>query len=88
MEAALLGVIIAAVYAALVMIPVARILDRTGCSWWLAFIAICPLINIFGLWVFAFAKWPSETVNPREQDEWSAKDHETFKRLLANKQRS
>jgi hypothetical protein len=79
------GLALGVIYAAFVAIPVARILDRTGHSWWLAFIGICPLINIFGLWVFAFRKWPSETVNPREQDKWSAEANEAFKRALANK---
>jgi hypothetical protein len=82
---AVLGVILWAVCAALLMIPAARILDRTGHNWWWAFVAICPLINIFGLWVFAFRQWPSETVNPRELDEWSTEDNERFKRALANK---
>jgi predicted PurR-regulated permease PerM len=82
---ALLGVILGAVYVAVVLIPVARILDRTGYNRWAAFIAIVPVVNILGLWAFAFGEWPSEIAKPREQEKWSAGDNETFKKALANK---
>ncbi len=81
----LLGLIFAAFYAAAVLIPVARILDRTGYNRWADFIAICPVVNIFGLWAFAFGEWPSEIANPRELDKWSAEDNEAFKKAMANK---
>jgi hypothetical protein len=41
----------------LVGAPVANILHRTS-RWWLL-IAFIPLINLIGLWVFAFTRWPA-----------------------------
>jgi hypothetical protein len=82
---ALLGLIFGGVYVAAVLIPVARILDRTGYNRWAAFIAIFPVVNILGLWAFAFGEWPSEIANPRQQEKWSAEDNEAFKKALANK---
>jgi hypothetical protein len=43
-----------------VIIPVAKILTRLGYSgWWAAVVPIAPL-NLIGLWVLAFARWPRE----------------------------
>jgi hypothetical protein len=72
---------------AVTAIPVARILDRTGFSRWLTFIGVIPLVNIVALWAFAFADWPSESVNPRELDKWSPGDNEAFKQALAKQKR-
>jgi hypothetical protein len=81
----LLGVIVGGAYVAAILIPVVRILDRTGYNKWAALIAICPVVNIFGLWAFAFGEWPSEIAKPREHDKWSPEDNEAFKKALANK---
>jgi len=39
--------------------PVIRILDRIGHNRWFAVMAVIPLMNLFGLWMLAFSKWPS-----------------------------
>jgi hypothetical protein len=71
----------------LTAIPIARILDRAGFSRWLAFIGLIPLVNIVGLWAFAFTDWPSESVNPRELDQWSPGANEAFKQAMAKQRR-
>jgi hypothetical protein len=81
----LLGFIFGVIYIGAVLIPVARILDRTGINRWAALIAVCPVVNILGLWAFAFSEWPSEIANPREKEKWSPEDNEAFKKALANK---
>lgn len=39
-------------------IPVARIMRRTGYSGWWSLLVLIPLVNLVGLWAFAFARWP------------------------------
>jgi hypothetical protein len=41
----------------LVGFPVSRIMRRTGYSGWWSVLAIIPIANLVGLWVFAFARW-------------------------------
>ena len=43
----------------LVGVPVASILHRAGRSRWWLIIAVVPLLNLIGLWVFAFSRWPA-----------------------------
>jgi hypothetical protein len=43
----------------LVGIPVSSILHRAGRSRWWTVLAFIPLINLIGLWVFAFSRWPA-----------------------------
>ena len=70
-------------WAVLLLPPVIRILDRIGHNRWFAVMAVIPLMNLFGLWMLAFSKWPSmEPPPPRELDQWSAADNEVFKELL------
>jgi uncharacterized membrane protein YhaH (DUF805 family) len=40
-------------------VPVASILHRAGRSRWWILIAFIPLLNLIGLWVFAFSRWPT-----------------------------
>jgi uncharacterized membrane protein YhaH (DUF805 family) len=40
-------------------VPVARILHPAGRSRWWTLIAFIPLLNLIGLWVFAFSRWPT-----------------------------
>jgi hypothetical protein len=47
----------------LVGIPVGSILHRAGRSRWWLLVAFIPLINLIGLWVFAFSRWPTTTVH-------------------------
>jgi hypothetical protein len=42
----------------LVGVPVANILHRAGRSRWWTILAFIPLLNLIGLWVFAFTRWP------------------------------
>jgi len=42
--------------------PAARILRRTGLSPWWSFLVLVPYLNVIALWVFAFARWPLETL--------------------------
>lgn len=52
------------IYALILIIPTARILQRTGYSPWLSVLAIVPIVNLIALWVFAFARWPLRSHGP------------------------
>ena len=55
---------LAAVFAILAVIPSVIILRRIGYSgWWAILAAISPL-NILGLWVLAFVRWPIDNAEP------------------------
>jgi hypothetical protein len=41
-------------------IPIARILGRLGFSRWWVITAFVPIIQLIGLWVLAYARWPIE----------------------------
>ena len=41
--------------------PAARILRRLGFSRWWVVAALIPYVNVVGLWVLAFVKWPIES---------------------------
>ena len=41
-------------------VPIASILHRAGHSRWWTILAFVPLLNLVGLWVFAFTRWPSQ----------------------------
>jgi len=43
---------------ALMGVPVANILHRAGRSRSWTILAFIPLLNLIGLWVFAFTRWP------------------------------
>jgi len=45
---------------ALVGVPVSRILRRLGFSGWWTILAFIPWINVIGLWVIAFVRWPKD----------------------------
>jgi hypothetical protein len=40
-------------------VPIARVIHRSGHSRWWTIIAFIPLLNLIGLWVLAFARWPT-----------------------------
>jgi len=42
------------------LVPVAKILKKAGFSPWWAILAIVPIANLVGLFVFAFIRWPSK----------------------------
>lgn len=47
------------IYFAVIGLPVSIILRRAGFSRAWAILSIFPLINVIGLWIFAFSKWPA-----------------------------
>jgi len=46
----------------IVAVPVANILHRAGRSRWWTILAFVPLVNLIGLWVFAFTRWPNRAL--------------------------
>ena len=44
---------------ALFLVPFAKILQRAGRSGWWVILWLVPLVNIAGLWLFAFGRWPA-----------------------------
>ncbi len=44
---------------AVIAVPVVKILHRTGRSGWWCLLFFVPLVNLIGLWVFAFTRWPA-----------------------------
>ncbi len=52
--------IVFAVFAALTLYPIGRILNRIGFSPFWSLIAFVPLANLLGLWIVALAAWPRD----------------------------
>jgi uncharacterized membrane protein YhaH (DUF805 family) len=46
-------------------VPIASIWHRAGYSRWWTLVAFIPLINLIGLWLFAFGRWPAVEGAPR-----------------------
>jgi hypothetical protein len=46
------------VFCLIVLSPVIRILKRAGYSEWWSLLALLPVVNLLGLWWFAYARWP------------------------------
>lgn len=44
---------------AIVLVPAWRILKRTGHSGWWSIIIFIPLVNLLGIWLLAFTRWPA-----------------------------
>ena len=40
--------------------PASRVLKRIGFSRWWIVVALIPYVNVVGLWILAFVKWPIE----------------------------
>ncbi len=59
-----------AAYFVLIGVPAAIILGKAGYSKLWVLLAFIPLVNVIGLWIFAFAKWPMLN----RTDEWGASD--------------
>jgi bacteriorhodopsin len=51
--------VVAGVFYALIIIPVARIMRRAGRSSYWSILALIPVVSFIGLWVFAFTRWPA-----------------------------
>ena len=64
------------------IVPVARIFKRVGLNPWLAILTVIPLVNLFGLWFFAFSPWPSDSAKDRQEEDWSEADKEKFRHLM------
>jgi hypothetical protein len=43
----------------IVVFPVFRIIKRTGHSGWWTLVMFFPLLNLVGLWLLAFSRWPA-----------------------------
>ena len=52
--------ILFAVFAALVLYPIGRILARIGFSPFWSVIVLIPLANLVGLWIIALSDWPKD----------------------------
>ena len=69
MEPSLWQILILVIVAALWVIPLWKILPRTGMPAWLALLTIIPgigpMIGLVLIWVVAFKTWPSERVDER-----------------------
>lgn len=48
------------IFAFIFVLPVWRILKRTGHNPALSLLAVVPFVNIIALYVFAFQRWPIE----------------------------
>lgn len=54
-----------AVFAALTLYPIGRILSRIGFSPFWSIVAFVPLANLLGLWIVALVRWPRDGGEPR-----------------------
>ncbi len=57
--------LIVALYIAILVLPVAKILSKAGFSGWWSLLAVVPIVNLICLWVFAFVRWPVEAVQEK-----------------------
>lgn len=51
-------------------VPIAKILGRLGFSKWWTIVYFIPFVNIVGIWILAYVRWPA--VN-REQERRSGR---------------
>jgi hypothetical protein len=51
--------IMGALLIVLLGVPIARVIHRSGHSRWWTVVAFLPFLNLIGLWVFAFIRWPT-----------------------------
>jgi uncharacterized membrane protein YhaH (DUF805 family) len=52
--------------------PISQVLHRIGFSRWWALLWFIPFINVVGLWMVAFRKWPIDAAQKASNLEWSA----------------
>jgi len=50
------------------VIPAAKALSRVGLSPWWAILSVVPIVGWFGLWAFAYARWPKVDSERRATD--------------------
>jgi uncharacterized membrane protein YoaK (UPF0700 family) len=53
-----MDIVMPLLFIVIVGVPVANVLHRAGRSRWWTIVAFIPLLNLIGLWVFAFTRWP------------------------------
>jgi uncharacterized membrane protein YhaH (DUF805 family) len=51
--------VIFAIFLIVYLVPIVKILSRAGYSGWWCLLALIPIVNVIGLWVFANARWPA-----------------------------
>lgn len=51
--------LIMAIFVAIFLIPISKVLRRAGWNGWLCLLWLIPLVNVVMLWVFAFGRWPA-----------------------------
>jgi len=44
---------------AIPILMAARVLRRAGFSRWWALLVLVPVVNLVGLWLFAYVRWPA-----------------------------
>lgn len=44
---------------AIPILMAARVLRRAGFSRWWALLVLVPVVNLIGLWLFAYVRWPA-----------------------------
>lgn len=54
-----MAIVMPLLFIVIVGVPFANILHRAGRSRWWTVLAFVPLLNLIGLWVFAFTRWPN-----------------------------
>src|ERR1700746_2270287 len=54
-----MAIIMPLLFIIIVGVPISNILHRAGRSRWWTILAFVPLLNLIGLWVFAFTRWPN-----------------------------
>jgi hypothetical protein len=50
--------IVLLLYAAAIVLPFGQLLRRTGYSRWWILLSFIPIINVVGLWILEYGKWP------------------------------
>jgi len=46
-------------FVAVLSVPIARILTRIGYSKWWTIVYFIPFVNIVGIWILAYSRWPA-----------------------------
>jgi hypothetical protein len=55
----LMAIVMPLLFILIVGVPISNILYRAGRSRWWTILAFLPLLNLIGLWIFAFSRWPN-----------------------------
>jgi uncharacterized membrane protein YhaH (DUF805 family) len=48
---------------AIPILMAARVLRRAGFSRWWALLVLVPVVNLIGLWLFAYVRWPAVDID-------------------------